>query len=391
MSIIRLIKDSGDNMTEYTPLPLWIWQKDDWPQFRWDSQRLQAYLADANKNLGILLGRMGDVDVTAYGESGLDVLLQNIVTSSAIEGEMLNVDSMRSSLAKRLGISSVAPIPISSKTEGLAELMLDAIQNCNQPLSLTRLFQWHRWLFPDDQPRLVSLRVGQLRGDESMQVISGRMDKPRVHFEAPPKNVLEKQLTEFTVWFNQSHHNMDPLIRAALVHLWFVTLHPFDDGNGRITRALTDMVLAQADAKSIRLFSMSASILDKRNDYYLILEQSQRGDLDITPWIIWFLETLDTSLKKARAIIDSTLHKKRFWQQFAEENFLPEQRKLLNRLLDAGEKGFSNGINASQYQQLAKISKATATRHLADLVEKGCLKKMTAGGRNTRYQLQDII
>lgn len=379
-------------MIEYIPPNRWIWQHADWPKFQWRLEQLQMHLGDVNKNIGILLGRMGSLHPSTGLESALHTLLQNILTSSAIEGETLNAASVRSSLAKRLGISTESPIPISSKTEGLAELMLDAIQHCQQPLSLARLEQWHCWLFPDDLPRLIHLRVGQLRGDEPMQVVSGRIDNPRLHFEAPPKAVLEKELAHFIDWFNQPRDGTtDPLIRAAVTHLWFVTLHPFDDGNGRITRALTDMALAQADAQSIRLFAMSSSILDKRADYYRILEQTQRGDLDITDWIIWFLETLNQSLQKANTLIDATLNKKRFWQTFAEENFLPEQRKALNRLLDGGEKGFEGGISAAQYQKVAKVSKASATRHLTDLLNKGCLQKTVSGGRSTRYKINSAF
>ena len=375
-------------MIEYTPLNSWIWQQADWPKFHWSLERLQAHLGDANKSLGVLLGRMGGLGSGLDSESALDALLQNIITSSAIEGESLNAASVRSSLAKRLGLSTDAQIPISSKTEGLAELMLDAIQNCHQPLSLARLQQWHCWLFPDDQPRLVNLRIGQLRGDEAMQVVSGRLDKPRVHFEAPPRDLLEQELSLFINWFNlPSDSTVDPLIRAAITHLWFITLHPFDDGNGRITRALTDMALAQADAQSIRLFAMSSSILDNRAEYYRILEQAQRGDLDVTSWIIWFLQTLNCSLQEANKLIDVTFNKNRFWQRFAEENFLPEQRKVLNRLLDGGEKSFEGGISAAQYQKVAKVSKASATRHLTDLLNRGCLQKNSAGGRSTRYQV----
>lgn len=375
-------------MVEYIPLDRWIWQQPDWPKFHWNLEQLQTYLGDANKSLGILLGRMGSLDAGLNSESALDALLQNIITSSAIEGEALNAASVRSSLAKRLGISVDAQIPISSKTEGLAELMLDAIQNCQQPLSLEKLQQWHCWLFPDDQPRLVSLRVGQLRGDEPMQVVSGRLDKPRIHFEAPPRNLLEKELNLFIEWFNlPSDKAVDPLIRAAITHLWFITIHPFDDGNGRITRALTDMALAQADAQSIRLFAMSSSILDNRAEYYRILEHTQRGGLDVTAWIIWFLQMLNSSLQEANKLIEATFTKKRFWQRYAEQNFLPEQRKVLNRLLDGGEKSFEDGISAAQYQKVAKVSKASATRHLSDLLNKGCLQKTSAGGRSTRYKI----
>lgn len=377
-------------MTDYTPPNRWIWQQADWPEFRWDNERVQPLLREAHLNLGVLLGRAGSVGGDLDAATALDALLQNIITSSAIEGEGLNAASMRSSLARRLGIRLEDELThaISSRTEGLAELMMDAVQNTQVPLSLERLLKWHGWLFPDDEPRLVSIRVGQLRGDEPMQVVSGRIDKPKIHFEAPPRSILEEQLAQFIDWFNQANKpSLDPLVRAAITHFWFITLHPFDDGNGRITRALTDLALAQADAQSIRLYAMSAAILASRNDYYRILEQSQKGDLNITAWLEWFFLTLNTTLQMALAAIDRTLQKRRFWQQFQTDNFSVEQRKVLNRLLDGGERGFEGGISAAQYQKVTKVSKATATRHLSDLLNKGCLQKLPGGGRSTRYQI----
>jgi len=377
-------------MTDYIPPNRWIWQHIDWPKFHWDDERIQPLLREAHTNLGVLLGRAGNVTGGLDEAAALDALLQNIVTSSAIEGEGLNAASVRSSLARRLGIKLDDELAqaTSTRTEGLAELMMDAVQNTQVPLSLERLLQWHRWLFPDDEPRLVTIRVGQLRGDDPMQVVSGRIDKPKIHFEAPPRSILDEQLAQFIDWFNQSNNPaFDPLVRAAITHFWFVTLHPFDDGNGRITRALTDLALAQADAQSIRLYAMSAAILANRSDYYRILEQSQAGDLNITKWLEWFLLMLNSTLQMALTAIDRILQKRRFWQQFHTDNFSPEQRKVLNRLLDGGERGFEGGISAAQYQKVARVSKATATRHLSDLLTKGCIQKLPGGGRSTRYQI----
>ena len=252
-------------------------------------------------------------------------------------------------------------------------MMLDAITNLESPLTLDRLYQWHHWLFPDTGFSLQSIQAGQLRGDEPMQVVSGRIDRPTVHFEVPPRNQLGPELSRFFDWFNQSRNDptCDPLIRAAISHFWFVTLHPFDDSNGRLTRAITDLALAQADAQSIRLYAMSTVILENRKDYYNILEQSQRGDTDITNWLVWFLQMLEATIQASLAKIDRTLHKTRFWQQFHNAGLSEEQVKVLNRLLDGGEKGFESGISASQYQKVAKVSKATATRHLSALLNKG--------------------
>ncbi len=367
----------------------WIWQQPNWPNFAWQDAQIQPLLRQVRLTLGILLGKASTVSAQVSPQAALDTLLQNIITSSAIEGETLNVPSLRSSLAKRLGLSDDAPYPTSERTEGLSNIMLDVVSNINSPLTTDRLLTWHQWLFPNIDPIWQKIRVGQWRGDEPMQVVSGRLDKPTVHFEAPPRAILEQEITQFLQWFEQGKTNtqLDPLLRAAIVHFWFVTLHPFDDGNGRLTRALTDLALAQVDQQSIRLYAMSAVILEKRSEYYQILEQSQRGAMDITPWLCWFLQTLEATLQQALSNIQRTMLKKVFWQTFYELGLLPEQIKVLNRLLDGGEKGFELGISASQYQKVAKVSKATASRHLADLVAKGCLVKLEGGGRNTRYQI----
>jgi Fic family protein len=233
------------------------------------------------------------------------------------------------------------------------------------------------------------MHVGALRGDEPMQVVSGRIDRPTVHFEAPPRQGLEQQLDQFLQWFEASQHQtaLDPMLRAGIAHFWFVTLHPFDDGNGRLTRTITDLALAQGEAQAIRFYAMSASILDDRSGYYRILESSQKATLDITEWLTWFLQTLLSSLQQAITRIESVLGKTRFWQAHRESELSAEQVKVLNRLLDGGERGFEHGISAGQYQAVAKVSKATATRHLAELLEKGCLQRLPGGGRSTRYQI----
>jgi len=366
----------------------WIWQRPEWPAFTWQADALAAPLRACVQAQGTLLGMAGALDRADELHGQLDTLLQNIVTSSAIEGETLNVASVRSSLARRLGLEPDSkPSP---RSEGVAELLLDATRNIDQPLTLERLFSWHRQLFPDEAlPLYSAMRVGELRGDEPMQVVSGRLDRPRVHFEAPRRAGLEAQLERFVQWFADSRADagLDPLLRAGIAHFWFVTLHPFDDGNGRLTRAITDLALAQADGQAIRLYAMSASILADRAGYYRVLEASQKGGLDITVWLQWFLATLLDSLQQAIARIERLLTKTRFWQNHRNHVLSVEQTKVLNRLLDGGERGFAGGISASQYQAVAKVSKATATRHLADLLEKGCIEKLPGGGRSTRYRV----
>ena len=368
--------------------PLWIWQQPDWPHFSWQGEALAPLLRACGQAQGRLLGMLGAVGNDTEVQSSLDAMLQNIVTSSAIEGEQLNVGSVRSSLARRLGLNEEGRT--TSRSEGLAELLLDATHAHQQPLNEQRLFTWHRWLFPsDDQLLARPLHIGTLRGEEPMQVVSGRIDRPTVHFEAPPRAGLEAQLADFLAWFESSRRDasLDPFLRAGIAHFWFVTLHPFDDGNGRLTRAITDLALAQGEQQAIRFYAMSASILDDRAGYYRILEASQKGGLDITKWLQWFLETLLKSLEQALARIDRVLVKARFWQAHRSQTLSAEQIKVLNRLLDGGERGFEDGISAAQYQALAKVSKATATRHLGDLLEKGCIERLPGGGRSTRYQI----
>lgn len=370
----------------------WIWQQPDWPDFNWQAERLTPLLRECVQAQGQLMGMAGSVSNALGAQAELDALLQNIVTSSAIEGEQLNVGSVRSSLARRLGVALIDGDNVSQRSEGLAQLMLDATRRFAEPLSSERLLEWHRWLFPDQDSELTSrsLRVGALRGDEPMQVVSGRIDRPTVHFEAPPREGLEEQLEQFLQWFEASQHQtaLDPMLRAGIAHFWFVTLHPFDDGNGRLTRTITDLALAQGEAQAIRFYAMSASILDDRSGYYRVLESSQKASLDITEWLTWFLQTLLRSLQQAITRIESVLGKTRFWQAHRESGLSVEQVKVLNRLLDGGERGFEHGISAGQYQTVAKVSKATATRHLAELLEKECLQRLPGGGRSTRYQIR---
>jgi len=369
----------------------WIWQQPDWPDFNWQAERLAPLLRECVQAQGQLMGMAGSVGNSLSAQTELDALLQNIVTSSAIEGEQLNVGSVRSSLARRLGLELPDSDKVSQRSEGLAQLMLDATRRFAEPLTLERLLEWHRWLFPDQESDFTarSMHVGALRGDEPMQVVSGRLDRPTVHFEAPARKGLERQVDKFLTWFEASQHQtaLDPLLRAGIAHFWFVTLHPFDDGNGRLTRTITDLALAQGEAQAIRFYAMSASILDDRNGYYRVLEASQKATLDITEWLTWFLQTLLRSLQQAIARIEGVLSKSRFWQAHRESELSVEQIKVLNRLLDGGERCFELGISAAQYQSETQLSKATATRHLTEMVKKKCLKRTAAGGRSSRYKV----
>ncbi|MGX9416523.1 Fic family protein [Vibrio sp. WJH972] len=364
---------------------MWIWQQESWPSFNWDKGIIEPLVRETRLNQGVLLGKMlcQPFDQT---ENMLDTLLANIVHSSAIEGEKLNAFSVRSSLAHKLDITEETPFPTTNQTDGLAEIMLDAVNNLDAPLTLQRILDWHALLFPEGYTMFNPVVGGQLRGDAPMQVISGRLDKPVVHFEAPNREELDNELSVFTQWFNDSRmdNTLDPLLRAAITHLWFVTLHPLDDGNGRITRLLTDLALAQAEHQSVRFYAMSVAILANRKSYYDILEQTQKGGMDITVWLKWFFETLNQTFDAALQEIDKTVFKTNFWRQTDQSRLSREQTKVLNRMLDGD---FPEGINTSQYHKVTKVSKPTATRHLAALVELGCLVKSGAGGRSTRYHL----
>ena len=363
---------------------MWIWQLQNWPNFTWDAAALAPLLRDLSYNQGLLVGRMG-VQSAQQKQQALDTLLANIIHSSAIEGEKLNAFSVRSSLAKKLNINE-QPYPTTVQSDNLAEIMLDAINNTDSPLNLERVLNWHRLLFAGEQSLFTKIEGGQLRGDEPMQVVSGRLDKPVLHFTAPPKERVNKELSLFFNWFNktQNEPQIDPFIRAAIAHLWFVTIHPLEDGNGRITRLITDLALAQEHAESIRFYAMSVAILEDRKSYYEVLEATQRGDLCITKWVKWFLCTLNNAIHHTLNNIEQTIFKTNYWASKDQTKLGEQQVKVLNKLLDGQ---FEQGISASQYQKVAKVSRATATRHLSDLQTLGFLTKTAAGGRSTRYKI----
>ena len=364
---------------------MYIWQQPDWPRFYWDEKALKPKLDAVRLLQGRLLGRTesapGQVDL----EVEMDALIQNAIRTSEIEGEHLDAGSVRSSVARQLGLERAG---LSAKTtpesESLVALLLQATRHPDSKLTVEQLCEWQSMLFPEPRP-MSRIRVGALLGEQPMQVVSGRLDRPRVHFEAPPRTGLERQLDSFVDWFNSPPADLDPLLRVGIAHLWLIPLHPFDDGNGRVTRAVTDRALAQAERQSVRFYSLSAAIMARRKDYYDQLEQTQRGDLDISRWLSWFLDTLEEALQQALLRVDRVLIKTRFWQKHAMTVLNERQVKVLNRLLNTAGEAFEQGITASKYQSLAKVSKATATRDLTELLDKGCLKKLPGGGRSTRY------
>lgn len=364
----------------------YIWQQDDWPHWTYDLARLAIPLAQVHQAQGYLQGRMCDLGMELRDQASLTALTEDVLKSSAIEGEILNPDSVRSSLARRLGIDIGALAPSDRQVEGVVEMVLDATQYPLTSLTAERLFGWHAALFPTGYSGLSKICVGAWRDDQQgpMQVVSGPIHRQKVHYEAPPASRLVQEMDEFLHWFNAPAIE-DPLIKAGLAHLWFVTLHPFEDGNGRIARAVGDMALARIEPASPRYYSFSAQIQRERKDYYDWLEHTQRGTLDVTGWLEWFLGCLLRAIQGAENSLGAVLRKARFWQRWAEEPLNPRQIKLLNRLLD----GFEGKLTSSKWAAIAKCSQDTALRDITDLLERGILTKSSASGRSTGYELTD--
>jgi Fic family protein len=368
-------------------MPTWIWEQADWPAFDWRETEISPALAQARLAQGRILGAAGLLDPTLSLEAVVSILAEDGVQTSAIEGERLDLDAVRSSVARHLGLPTVGlPVP-SRAIDGLIEVLLDATQRFDEPLTLKRLLGWQAALFPTGYSGLRRISSGQLRGPEPMEVVSGGMGGERVHFLAPPRERLEAELARFLDWFENPPKDLDGLVRAGIAHLWFITLHPFEDGNGRLARAVTDMAIARDERQPMRLFSLSAQIQRRRNAYYKVLERTQRGELDITPWLVWFLSQVEEAATQAHALVARTLAKARFWLRFQGVELNERQRKVLNRLLDAGPQGFAGGISNRKYMSLTRTSRATASRELSDLAEKGCLVPTGKGGRSSAYEI----
>jgi len=366
---------------------MWIWQQPDWPQFHWDQGALTPWLARARLAQGKVLGATQLLDVSLTLEAVAAILVEDGVTTSAIEGERLDLDVVRSSVARHLGLPTAGLPAPPRAVDGLIEVLLDATRDFASPLTAARLSGWQAALFPTGYSGLHQIRTGTLRGDDPMQVISGPVGHERVHFCAPPRAGLDLELERFLAWFNAFPADLEGLIRAGLAHLWFVTLHPFEDGNGRLARAITDMALSQDERQPMRFFSLSAQILRERESYYDILERTQRGGLDVTDWLAWFLMQVEASASAAEKTVANTLAKARFWLRHQAANLNARQRKALNRLLDAGREGLEGGINTRNYMRLTKTSRATAYRELVELVEKNCLAPTGKGGRSSGYEI----
>jgi Fic family protein len=357
-----------------------------WPRFTWNSSKLAQKLAAVRNRQGRLTGRMEELGFQLKKEANLEALTEEVTKSSEIEGEVLSRNQVRSSLARRLGVEIGVLTPADRNVDGIVEMMVDATGKYNKPLTSERLFDWHAAMFPTGRSGMTKIKVGGWRTEESgpMQVVSGPAGRERVHYEAPKAARLSDEMKAFIEWFN-APPDTDGVIKAAIAHLWFVTIHPFEDGNGRIARAIADMALARSENSSQRFYSMSAQIRQERKSYYDILEATQKGDLDITEWLEWFLNCLDRAFDRANTILASVLRKARFWKKHANARFNDRQRAMIERLFE----GFEGKLTTSKWAQLTKSSQDTALRDIDDLVAKGILAKDSAGGRSTSYSLID--
>ena len=368
-------------------MPDYIHQLATWPEFHWNREHIAEQLAAVRHRQGRLIGRMEALGLKLRSEATLETLTQEVVKSSEIEGEILDQAQVRSSIARRLGIDIGALAPVDRKVEGVVEMTLDATQKFNEPLTAERLFGWHTALFAAGRSGMTKITVGAWRDERSgpMQVVSGATGHGRVHFEAPSAGRLPREMLAFLDWLN-GKDSMDLVLKAAVAHLWFVTIHPFEDGNGRIARAIADMTLARSERSAERFYSMSAQIRRERDAYYDILEATQKGDLDITPWLEWFLACLERAFQGAETTLAAVLKKARFWEAHADANFNRRQRTIVNRVLN----GFEGKLTSSKWAKLAKCSQDTALRDIDDLVKCRVLIKDKAGGRSTSYSLAEV-
>ncbi len=366
---------------------MYIYQRSNWPNFTWDIPSISKLLVAVRHKQGRLVGRMESLGFSLREAAVLQTLTLDAVKSNEIEGEVLDADQVRSSIARKLGMDIGALAPADRHIEGVVEMLLDATQNFNFPLTEDRLFGWQAALFPTGRSSLFKIIVGNWRDASKgpMQVVSGAMGREKVHFEAPSAERVPGEMEAFFQWFNQNYEH-DAVLKAALAHLWFVTIHPFDDGNGRIARTIADLQLARSDNSSQRFYSMSAQIQLERKQYYDILERTQKGDLDITEWLEWFLSCLDRALSAAETTLESVLRKSRYWTFLNQKNLTERQKQMLNKLLD----GFEGKLNTSKWAKITKVSSDTALRDIQNLLEQGVLEKEDSGGRSTSYRLVQL-
>lgn len=363
---------------------MYIYQQKNWPNFSWDINQIAFLLTSVRHKQGKLTGRMMSLGFDLQNEAMLQTITQDVLKTSEIEGEHFNTDQVRSSVAQKLGMDIGGSIPADRHVEGVVDMLLDATQHYERHLDDERLFGWHAAMFPTGRSGINKITVGSWRTPETgaMQVVSGAMGKELVHFEAPLSENVPKEMDVFFDWFN-SKVQLDPVLKAAIAHLWFVTIHPFDDGNGRIARAITDLQLARSDESKQRFYSMSAQIQNERKKYYEILENTQKGDLEITKWLHWFLSCLERALFHAEESLNSVLNKANYWNFLNTKSLNDRQKQMMNKLLD----GFDGKLNTSKWAKITKVSTDTALRDIQNLEDQGVLVKQAGGGRSTSYEL----
>lgn len=370
-------------------MAVYIYNLSNWPKFTWNQEKTGPLLTDVRHRQGRLLGKMESIGFNLQAEANLHTLTLDVLKSSEIEGELLNREQVRSSIARRLGMDAGGIItPADRHVEGVVEMMLDATQQYKETLTHKRLFNWHAAMFPTGRSGMAKIVVGNYRDnttEDPMQVVSGAMGREKVHFQAPESGILKKEMAAMLTWFNKEQQT-DAVLKAAIAHLWFVTIHPFDDGNGRIARAITDMLLSRADGHAQRFYSMSSQVRKERNAYYDILEETQKGTLDITGWLVWFLECLNRALHNTDETLALVFKKAKFWDNHATTILNARQRTMLNKLLD----GFNGKLTSGKWATITKTSQDTAGRDIQDLIAKGILEKEMAGGRSTSYTLSAI-
>ena len=362
---------------------IYIWQQPGWAEFTWDNGRLINLLSDVRNCQGVLRGMVSSLGLEELNRTSLDVMSEDVLRSCEIEGELLNAGRVRSSIARHLGLATEGLPAPDHYTEGVVQVMIDAVGNNTLPLTHERLFNWHAALFPTGRSGIRPITVAAYRqGEEPMQVVSGAMGKERVHYEAPASCDVHGMMDAFLLWINDKQ-SLDPVLKAAIAHLWFVAIHPFDDGNGRLTRTITDMLLSRADGMKHRFYSMSAEILRERKGYYETLERTTTGTMDITLWLEWFLERLKNAISRSEDMVRCVMRKSLFWQEHRGVPMNERQVKVVNMLWD----GFEGKLTTSKWAKITKTSQATALRDVADLIEKGVLVAATDGGRSTNYLL----
>ena len=368
----------------------YVWQYNNWPDFKWQSERLLESLGKARFCQGRLLNRVRNLNISLTRKAQAEIMIEEAVKTSEIEGEKLARRSVKSSVARHLGLPNAGLTPVDRHIDGLIDVLVDATSNYNNPLSANRLKSWHGALFPTGFSGLRKIRVGKWRGENPMRVVSGSIGREKVHFEASPGDRVNKEMNYFLSWWKKSLHSTEGLLRAGIAHFHFITVHPFEDGNGRIARALTDMALAQDEKLATRFYSLSSKIMEERKDYYKILEHSQKSNGDITEWLLWFLGCFIRAIEKSQNIISNVLAKADFWQYHAQTIINTRQRKVINRLLDAGKGEFKGGLTTRKYVGMTKVSRATAYREISDLVNKKILKQTSGKGRSISYEITDF-